>query len=142
MVQVAFYDKAEESIFDFAVIIAIKDGKWVLCRHKDRKSWEFPGGHREPGECMEDTARRELYEETGAVQYTLHPVCAYSCLRQGERASFGMLYYAEVKESGSLPAFEIAEVKLYDKFPTEREFWTYPDIQPFLLRKGSELGIK
>lgn len=142
MIQVAFYDIAEESLFDFAVIIAIKEGKWILCRHKDRRTWEFPGGHRDSGEWIEDTARRELYEETGAEHYTLQPICAYSCLRQGEKPSFGMLYYAQVDELGPLPAFEIEEVKLYDKFPEKKDFWTYPDIQPFLLRKVSGLGIK
>lgn len=30
MVQVAFYDRAEDSVYKFAVIGAKKDGKWVL----------------------------------------------------------------------------------------------------------------
>ena len=98
MIQVAFYDTAEDSVFDFAVIIAKKDGKWLLCRHKERTTWEFPGGHREKGERIEDAARRELFEETGAQDYTLRPICAYSCMKQGGDASFGMLYYADVKE--------------------------------------------
>lgn len=33
MVQVAFYDWAEDSVYKFAVIAAKKDGKWLLCRH-------------------------------------------------------------------------------------------------------------
>lgn len=142
MIQVAFYDTAEDSVFDFAVIIAKKDGKWLLCRHKERTTWEFPGGHREKGERIEDAARRELFEETGAKDYTLQPICAYSCMKQGGDASFGMLYYADVKELGALPAIEIRETRLFDEFPDRKDFWTYSDIQPFLLRKVRELDIK
>ena len=28
-------------------------GKWVFCRHKERNTWEIPGGHREMGEAIE-----------------------------------------------------------------------------------------
>lgn len=135
MVQVAFYDKAEESVFEFAVIAAKKDGEWLLCRHEERNTWECPGGHREVGERIEDTARRELFEETGAEAYILQPVCAYSCMRNGGAASFGMLYFAQVDSLGSLPEYEIAEAKCFGTLPKERDFWTYPDIQPHLIRK-------
>ena len=30
---------------------------------------EFPGGHREKGETIDDTAKRELYEESGAIEF-------------------------------------------------------------------------
>ena len=67
MIQVAFYDTAEDSVFDFAVIIAKKDGKWLLCRHKERTTWEFPGGHREKGERIEDAARSCLLYTSDAA---------------------------------------------------------------------------
>lgn len=57
MVQVAFYDRAEDSVYKFAVIGAKKDGRWLLCRHGKRNTWECPGGHREAGERIEDTAK-------------------------------------------------------------------------------------
>jgi len=38
----------------------------VFCKHKDRDTFEFPGGHREKDEKIEETAKRELWEETGA----------------------------------------------------------------------------
>ena len=54
MIQVAFYDTAEDSVFDFAVIIAKKDGKWLLCRHKERTTWNSREGTGEKGERIED----------------------------------------------------------------------------------------
>jgi 8-oxo-dGTP diphosphatase len=39
---------------------------WLLTNHKKR-GLEFPGGKMEQGETLEEAARREVYEETGAV---------------------------------------------------------------------------
>lgn len=50
----------------------------VLCKHKKRETLEFPGGHRETGEAIAETAKRELMEETGAVKFEIRPICVYS----------------------------------------------------------------
>ena len=68
--EVKFYDTVEDKLLKFAVIVAKSNGKWVLCKHKERDTYECPGGHREAGENIDDTAKRELYEETGAIDYT------------------------------------------------------------------------
>ena len=65
MTKVQFYDRAEDSKLRFAVIITKTEGHWVFCKHKERSTLEVPGGHREPGEDILTTAKRELYEETG-----------------------------------------------------------------------------
>ena len=36
----------------------------VLLKRSDNQCWAFPGGSLEPGELVEDTARRETFEET------------------------------------------------------------------------------
>lgn len=46
----------------FAVIVSKSQGKWVLCKHRERDTYECPGGHRENGEDILTTAKRELYE--------------------------------------------------------------------------------
>lgn len=56
---VKFYDQVEDEKLKFAVIAARAEGKWVFCKHKARTTFEMPGGHREPGEPILDTARRD-----------------------------------------------------------------------------------
>ena len=97
--EVKFYDQVDDSLLQFAVIISKTEGKWVFCKHRDRETYEVPGGHREPGESIVDTAKRELHEETGAVEFTINPVCVYSVTGKNRvndtgQEMFGMLFYA------------------------------------------------
>ncbi|NNJ31079.1 NUDIX hydrolase [Lacrimispora defluvii] len=142
--RVRFYNEAEDEKLKFAVVISRNQGKWVFCRHKDRDTYEVPGGHREDCEKIIDTARRELMEETGAVDYNLIPLCVFSVsgnTRVGEflkEESLGMLYYADIYSFEEELHYEIAEVIVTDQLP---ENWTYPHIQPLLLEKAIELCI-
>ena len=88
----------------------------------------MPGGHREAGENILETAKRELQEETGAVKYEIKPICVYSVTGKtrvndtGEE-SFGMLYFAEITEFAKELHSEMEKVILMDELP---ENWTYP----------------
>lgn len=135
MIKVRFYDKIDDSLLKFAVIVSKYNNQWVFCKHRDRDTYEVPGGHREQSECIDDTARRELYEETGAVDYEIKPVCIYSVSDSDNpytNETFGMLYYAEIFKFDELPPFEIERIEIFDTLPTE---WTYPQIQPMLVEK-------
>lgn len=57
MLEVKFYDSVADGLLKFAVIVSRYDGKWVFCKHKERDTYEAPGGHREEGEAIFDTAR-------------------------------------------------------------------------------------
>lgn len=131
MVKVNFYDHVTDDRFRFAVIISRSDGKWVYCRHKLRSTFELPGGTREEGESIDDTAKRELYEETGAIEYSIEPVCAYS-VDDGEKETFGMLYYAEITAFEGELHSEIERIFLFEEAPSEQ---TYPHIQPMLIKE-------
>ena len=47
MVEVKFYDSIDDKFLKFAVIISKTNGKWIFCKHKERDTYEVPGGHRE-----------------------------------------------------------------------------------------------
>ena len=130
--EVNFYKSVEDSLLKFAVIVAKHNGKWIFCKHKEQNTYEVPGGHREENERIIDTAKRELFEEAGAYEYDIRPVCVYSVIGKNRvndsgEESYGMLYYADIKTFKKLPKSEIEKVCLFDSFPTE---WTYPFIQP------------
>ena len=80
MLEVKFYDNVADELLKFAVVISKHNGKWVFCKHKERDTYEIPGGHREPYETITETAKRELSEETGAMQFDIVPICVYSVI--------------------------------------------------------------
>ncbi len=142
MLKVNFYNSVEDGLLKFAVIVAQSEGKWVLCKHKERNTYEFPGGHREAGEDILTAAKRELFEETGAAEYSIKQVSVYSVAVQdgiSREESFGMLYYADIQSFDELPNLEIEKIELFDELPDN---WTYPEIQPFLLKKiNTEINV-
>ena len=143
MVEVNFYDKVDDNLYKFAVIIARTQGQWVFCKHRERDTFEVPGGHREIGEDILETAKRELKEETGALVFDIKPICAYSVkgkTRVNENLdteSFGMLFVADIFSFEEIHS-EIEKILITD---TLVENWTYPLIQPKLLEEAEKRGF-
>ncbi|GIP29392.1 DNA mismatch repair protein MutT [Paenibacillus sp. J23TS9] len=48
-----------------AVVIIQNNKNQILLQHRKDGDWGLPGGLMEPGELIEETATREVYEETG-----------------------------------------------------------------------------
>ena len=133
--KVCFYDQAEDQKLRFAVIVTKAEGHWVFCKHRERNTLEVPGGHREPGEDILTTAKRELREETGAVDFSIEPVCVYSVTAPWNfdgQETFGMLFFADVKTFEEELHSEIERIVIQDELP---EAWTYPEIQPYLMEE-------
>lgn len=139
--QVRFYDSIDDEMLKFAVIISTFEGKWVFCKHKERDTLEVPGGHREAGETVDATANRELYEETGAIDFDITPICVYSVTAKDNfdgAETFGMIYYANIKSFEAELHSEIERIIIQDDLPTA---WTYPLIQPKLIEKAMQKGF-
>ena len=143
MLEVQFYDSVPEELLRFAVIISKTDGKWVFCKHRERDTLEVPGGRRELGETIPETARRELREETGAIDFSLRPVCVYSVKgrnsinKHDDDISYGMLYVSEIFSFGEINS-EIERIVISEELPQN---WTYPQIQPKLMAEAARRGL-
>lgn len=135
MLKVCFHQAIEDEKIKFAVIAARYKNQWIYCRHRERNTFEILGGHREVGETIIETAKRELYEETGAIDFELEEITVYSVINDSIE-TFGMLFFTEVKELGVLPDLEIEEIQLFDEMP---ETLTYPLIQPLLIEKVKQV---
>ncbi|WP_379133667.1 GNAT family N-acetyltransferase [Paenibacillus sp. sgz500958] len=108
------------------VIVRDNLGRILLQHRVDNGCWGLPGGALEPGESMEDVARRELLEETGLLAGELRLLNVFSGESLYYRYPNGDEVYNVVSAyicdsySGSLKAEE-SEVK-------DLRFFAIPDI--------------
>lgn len=119
--KVHFYqlDCVKDESLKYAVVVSRFKGEWIWVRHKKRTTWEIPGGKRDPFEQINKTAERELFKETGAISFTITPVCIYSVQHDSGEESFGKLFYSDVAEMGRLPKSEIGELRLFKNLPSQ-----------------------
>ena len=142
MIEVKFYDRVDDKLLKFAVIISKTNGKLVFCKHRERDTYEIPGGHREDGEDILTTAKRELREETGAVDFVINPICVYSVKGKTrvteniDEKTSGMLFIADIVSFEELRS-EIEKILITDYLVDN---WTYPLIQPKLLEEAKKRG--
>jgi len=122
--------------YRYTVIFARYQDKWLYCRAKARDTYETAGGHIEKGETPLEAAKREFYEETGAVKFDIKPVFDYTVYRENDFAN-GQVFLADVEELGEMPGYEMAEVKLFDTIPDKMRF---PQILPVLFEKVNQLA--
>ena len=119
MSNIQLYDlgNCDEKEFTRVVCVCKYNGKYVFSFNKKRNGWELPGGHIEDGETWEEAARREVFEETGAININLKPICIYKI------NSFALLCYCEILEFGQIPNYsEISEICQLDDLPKNMTF--------------------
>lgn len=110
--------------YKYVVVLSRCEGRILLSRHRARTTWETQGGHVEQGETPLQAARRELWEESGAVDYDIRPLCDYWAGDETSGAN-GAVFAAKIRRLGPLPQSEMAEVRTFDALP---ENLTYPAI--------------
>ncbi|MGG3450703.1 MULTISPECIES: RNA deprotection pyrophosphohydrolase [Bacillaceae] len=69
---------------------------WLLTKHRKR-GLEFPGGKKEQDETLEEAARREIWEETGAHVAELHFIGEY-CVHVPEKPFLKAVFFARVTD--------------------------------------------
>lgn len=75
-IRLAFQQYAFATESTHVLVICRYYDKWLLTHHKQR-GWEFPGGKKEIEETLEQSARREVFEETGGIIEKLYPIGEY-----------------------------------------------------------------
>ena len=129
------YELGKLKNYKYVVTFARYQNKWIVCKHKNRNTWETSGGHIECGESPAEAAKRELFEETGAIDFDIIPVCDYCACDEDHEVenitqASGQVFLADVKSITELPDNEMECINFFDKFP---ENLTYPDITKQLL---------
>ncbi|CAH1202310.1 RNA pyrophosphohydrolase [Paenibacillus allorhizoplanae] len=61
-----------------ACVLLCNNKKLLLQRRTDNGLWGLPGGSMEPGESLEEVAKRELFEETGLEAKSLEMFRVFS----------------------------------------------------------------
>lgn len=95
------------------------------------------GGHIEENETPLEAAKRELFEESGAIDYSIAPVCDYwSGTEDMSHSANGMVFKAIISKLGEIPESEMAEVRQFAALPDNR---TYPAITPILFNYSEQM---
>ena len=89
----------DDTPLTWAKTVIVKDGQFLLMHNCNRMQWESPGGGIEPGETLDQTALREVLEETcqHATQLTCRGIFKLM-LKNHQRCEYGALYTGTVDD--------------------------------------------
>ncbi|WP_152397781.1 NUDIX hydrolase [Paenibacillus cellulositrophicus] len=102
-----------------------KENRVLMQKRSDNGQWGFPGGFMDLGESIQDTARREIYEETGLILKELKLFGIYSgpqydkTFSNGDQVSLVLISFVCDQYSGEL--VESNEESIQNKFYSLKE---------------------
>ena len=112
---------ADVGKIEFVNCLAHQHKQILFCKWRDNDIWTLPGGRAEPGETAEETAHRELLEETGATLKNLEVLCYIQCF-MFDLEYWGIAYLGEIKALGSpLDLEEVSQASLFLTFSRKPE---------------------
>jgi 8-oxo-dGTP pyrophosphatase MutT (NUDIX family) len=89
-------------------VMLIEGDRVLLVQHTYQSGWFLPGGGIKKGETLEDAARRESFEEVGAVLGPLQLLGIYSSFLEGKSDHVAVFVCSSFHRDGS-PDAEIAQ---------------------------------
>ncbi len=112
---------------------------WLVCQHSQHKGWVFPKGFigdHIKGESIEDTATREVKEETGVdakIIKKLKDPAGYFYVWKGEKRYKTVYYFLMGYQGGDISKhdFEMSAVTWWTKEKVEKDLTYKSDKQAF-----------
>ncbi|MBI2598856.1 NUDIX domain-containing protein [Candidatus Curtissbacteria bacterium] len=110
--------------------IVVRDGKVLVTQHSKHKGWDFPKGHIETGESSEQTAVREVEEETGVKAEVVEKVgqTEYFYYEDKEKVLKTVVYFLMryIGDGEATTAFEVMATEWLDPEEVEEKL-TFKD---------------
>lgn len=113
---------------------------WLVAQHSEHKGWVFPKGFigdKIKGESKEDTALREVREETGVEAKILLPLskpASYFYVWQGEK-HFKTVYYYLMEYTGG-------DIRNHDFEMAKVEWWSEERVRKGLTYKSDKVAFE
>lgn len=121
-----------------SLVYAFFKGKFVMSWHPGRKGWEIPAGRIIKVETAECCAKREVFEETGAIINKLIPLGVYT-ITKNKNKKITAVYTADIEKFETKPDWsETGIVKLFDELPEKLSYddLIYENILHYITKEG------
>lgn len=136
--KISVYELHKLKTYTFITILAKYHDKWLFIKYKNKSTWENINGVIEMYEKPIDTAKRELREKTGALEFTIKPIFDI-WIANNDTESNGMVFFADISVLGKLPESEIEKVGQFSSLPI---CLTYPETAKILLDEYKKYSVK